>query len=160
MLEVSSSRLSNASFTLNQTTGKVSENAKIKSAVNPKWRTAKVHVSQMTKPCIIIFAHTRPQLLISSSYPDNTTLPEIESIKQRVTNDWTPKLAALTGEPDSGAYVNEADLREPNFRTTFFGQNYPELRRVKHKYDPDGMFIVGAGVGSEDWDEYGLCRKG
>lgn len=71
-----------------------------------------------------------------------------------------PKLAALTGEPDSGAYSNEADVREPNFQTTFFGRNYRELRRVKQRYDPGGLFIVGAGVGSEDWDEYGICRKG
>lgn len=65
----------------------------------------------------------------------------------------------LIGDEDSGAYSNEADVREPNFQRTFFGDNYGRLRGVKRRYDPDGMFIVGAGVGSEEWDEYGICRR-
>lgn len=98
-------------------------------------------------------------MLVTTSYSDNSTASEIELIKQHLTNNWVPKLAALTGERDSGAYSNEADVREPNFQTTFFGPNYRALRRVKQRYDPNGIFIVGAGVGSEDWDEYGLCRR-
>lgn len=64
----------------------------------------------------------------------------------------------MTGETDSGAYSNEADVREPNFQQTFFGTNYAKLKSIKQTYDPEGLFIVGAGVGSEDWDEDGLCR--
>ena len=66
----------------------------------------------------------------------------------------------MTGESDSGTYMNEADVREPDFVTTFFGEkNYQRLSQVKSSYDPTDMFIVGAGVGSERWDTDGLCRR-
>jgi hypothetical protein len=32
------------------------------------------------------------------------------------------------------------------------------LKRIKHRYDPDGMFIVHHGVGSEDWSADGFSR--
>lgn len=76
-----------------------------------------------------------------------------------MTNRWVPKLVELTGEDDSGAYSNEADVREPNFQQTFYGSNYERLREVKRRYDPEDLFIVGAGVGSEEWDEWGICRN-
>ncbi|KAJ7869376.1 hypothetical protein B0H13DRAFT_2350969 [Mycena leptocephala] len=55
------------------------------------------------------------------------------------------------------AYSNEANVNELQFQTTFFGPNYAKLARIKAKYDPDDLFIVAAGVGSERWDEWGLC---
>jgi hypothetical protein len=65
----------------------------------------------------------------------------------------------MTGESDSGAYMNEADVLEPDFRTVFYGKNYGRLLKVKAKYDPQDVFIVGAGVGSERWDADGLCLR-
>ncbi|KAF8887427.1 FAD-binding domain-containing protein [Mucidula mucida] len=41
--------------------------------------------------------------------------------------------------PDSGAYLNEAFIYEPDFETTFWGDNYPRLLSIKEKYDPDGL---------------------
>ncbi|KAJ6492778.1 FAD-binding domain-containing protein [Mycena vitilis] len=35
--------------------------------------------------------------------------------------------------PDSGAYMNEAFLYEPDFETAFWGDNYPRLLALKHK---------------------------
>jgi hypothetical protein len=61
--------------------------------------------------------------------------------------------------PNAGAYSNEADVTEPNFQTTFFGPNYAKLSAIKAKYDPKDLFIVRAGVGSERWDEWGLCTS-
>ena len=92
------------------------------------------------------------------SWPDSFTPDQVEAIKQQMTHDWVPILARVTNESDSGAYSNEADVREPNFQTTFFGINYPRLKEVKAQYDPNDLFIVGAGVGSENWDTDGICR--
>ena len=75
-----------------------------------------------------------------------------------MTDVMVPILANMTGETDSGAYSNEADPNEPNFQTTFFGPNYARLSVIKKKYDPAGLFIVRAGVGSEEWDIAGMCR--
>jgi hypothetical protein len=59
--------------------------------------------------------------------------------------------------PNAGTYSSEADIFEANFQTTFFGPNYAELSAIKRKYDPSDLFIVRTGVGSERWDQWGLC---
>jgi len=42
--------------------------------------------------------------------------------------------------PDAGCYVLESSYFEPNWQRAFWGRNYPRLRAVKRKYDPDGLF--------------------
>ncbi|KAJ6091169.1 isoamyl alcohol oxidase [Penicillium canescens] len=61
-----------------------------------------------------------------------------------------PILKAVEG-CEIGAYMNEANAYEP-------GSNYPLLYETKQKWDPNGLFIARKGVGSEDWDDAGLCR--
>jgi Berberine and berberine like len=88
-----------------------------------------------------------------------TTPPSaVEIIRRDMTNNKVPILAELAGGPNSAAYSNEADVREPQFQTTFFGPNYDRLSRIKKRYDPEDLFIVSAGVSSEKWDVDGLCR--
>ncbi|KAJ6600933.1 FAD-binding domain-containing protein [Mycena sp. CBHHK59/15] len=41
--------------------------------------------------------------------------------------------------PDSGAYMNEVFIYEPDFETAFWGNNYPRLLALRHKYDPNGL---------------------
>lgn len=53
--------------------------------------------------------------------------------------------------------MNVVDAREPNFQQTFFSTNYPRLLKIKKEYDPYDLFIVSAGVGSENWDAASLC---
>ena len=49
----------------------------------------------------------------------------------------------------TGAYVNECDYFQPDWQKAFWGPNYPRLARIKRRYDPDGLFTVHHGVGSE-----------
>ena len=61
-------------------------------------------------------------------------------------------MAALrAAAPDAGAYVNECDYFQPAWQKAFWGSNYPRLLQIKHRYDPDGLFFVHHGVGSETW---------
>jgi FAD/FMN-containing dehydrogenase len=60
--------------------------------------------------------------------------------------------------PDAGSYVSESNYFNPSWQDAFWGENYPRLRAVKRKYDPDGLFIVHHGVGSEDWSPDGFTR--
>ncbi|KAG0040410.1 hypothetical protein BGZ83_002550 [Gryganskiella cystojenkinii] len=60
--------------------------------------------------------------------------------------------------PGGGTYQNEADPNEPDWQESFFGANYPRLRSIHDKYDPDGLFVCRRCVGSEDWDNDMLCR--
>ncbi|CDO70883.1 hypothetical protein BN946_scf184804.g15 [Trametes cinnabarina] len=70
--------------------------------------------------------------------------------------DNTAKLRALA--PQSGAYLNEASLYEPNPQKAFFGSHYPELKAIKAIYDPLDLFIGADGVGSEAWTMDLRCR--
>lgn len=59
--------------------------------------------------------------------------------------------------PNAGTYVNEADYFMPQWQQVFWGTNYPKLLAVKKKYDPDGVFYCHHCVGSESWDDNGMC---
>jgi FAD/FMN-containing dehydrogenase len=60
--------------------------------------------------------------------------------------------------PNAGSYVSESNYFEPNWQKSFWGSNYPRLAKVKKKYDPDGLFFVHHGVGSEEWSDDGFTR--
>jgi FAD/FMN-containing dehydrogenase len=62
--------------------------------------------------------------------------------------------------PGAGAYVSESDFFEERWQDTYWGANYPKLLKVKGRYDPDGLFTVRHGVGSEQWSADGFTRKG
>lgn len=52
----------------------------------------------------------------------------------------------------------ETDFFQTNWQDAFWGENYARLRAIKQKYDPDGLFFLHHGVGSEDWGEDGFTR--
>ena len=54
--------------------------------------------------------------------------------------------------------VWETDYFEANWQDSFWGDNYARLKRIKQKYDPDGLFFLHHGVGSEDWSADGFTR--
>ncbi|KAK0475870.1 FAD-binding domain-containing protein [Armillaria novae-zelandiae] len=119
--------------------GKVSENAFIDSAIHPAWRTTKTHI------------------ILANTWEDSTSLSNILSIQNTFKDSQLPILQQIAGSPGA-AYSNEADSLEEDFKTTFFGRNYPRLEDIKRRYDPKDLFIVAAGVRSDKWDKDGLCR--
>ncbi|KAJ6577666.1 FAD-binding domain-containing protein [Mycena capillaripes] len=118
--------------------GKVSDNAGIVSAVHPAWRTAKAHI------------------ILHNFWDETSSLDEVNAVRNQFQTSQLPILERLSG-PNAGAYSNEGDALEPNFKTTFYGSNYAKLSTIKAKYDPHDLFIVPAGVGSERWDKTGIC---
>ncbi|KAJ4312742.1 hypothetical protein N0V94_007295 [Neodidymelliopsis sp. IMI 364377] len=111
------------------------------SSVHPAWRKAIVHATL--------------------TLPWNFTAPWSEALatQDKMTNEIQPLIEAVT--PGSGSYVNEADWRQPNFQTTFWGSNYARLLSIKRRWDPSGIFYATVGVGSEAWTVKGdgrLCR--
>jgi FAD/FMN-containing dehydrogenase len=61
--------------------------------------------------------------------------------------------------PDAGAYVSESDFFQQHWQDAYWGPNYPKLLKIKQRYDPDGLFTVHHGVGSEAWSADGFTRK-
>ncbi|KQV85145.1 FAD-linked oxidase [Massilia sp. Root351] len=62
----------------------------------------------------------------------------------------------LTVAPGAGAYVSESDYFQRDWQTAFWGSNYRRLAQIKQKYDPQGLFFVHHGVGSERWSSDGF----
>jgi FAD/FMN-containing dehydrogenase len=61
--------------------------------------------------------------------------------------------------PEAGSYVSESDFFQPDWARAYWGSNYARLLRAKQTYDPDGLFIVHHGVGSERWSPDGFTRQ-
>jgi hypothetical protein len=120
--------------------GQVAANTNIDSALNPAWRKTVVH------------------LLFTRQWTADTTVAEQAIIKANITNDEVPILKSF--EPGQmGAYLNEADANETDFQQSFWGSNYLKLLAIKSIWDPNGLFISRKGVGSEQWDDQGLCQS-
>jgi FAD/FMN-containing dehydrogenase len=61
-------------------------------------------------------------------------------------------------EPGAPAYSLEASFHQKDWQKAFWGDHYPRLLAIKKKYDPDGLFFLHHGVGSEGWSDDGFTR--
>ena len=111
------------------------------NAILPAWREALVHATLTT--------------------PWNFTAPWSEMFARQnlMTDEIMPAIEKLT--PGSGAYMNEADFRQPDFQDVFFGDKYDQLLAIKKKYDANNFFWAIDAVGSETWsvaEDGRMCR--
>ncbi|KAL4786903.1 hypothetical protein BJX76DRAFT_354715 [Aspergillus varians] len=104
----------------------------VDNAILPAWREAIIHTT-LTTPW------------------EWNAEEEMREWQRKMTDEYVPRLSALA--PESGAYLNEGDFRQPDFQRAFYGRNYERLRRVKAKYDPDDLFYARTAVGSDEWSE-------
>lgn len=61
--------------------------------------------------------------------------------------------------PTPASYVSETNFFEEHWQESFWGPHYKRLQGIKSKYDPDGLFFVHHGVGSELWSEDGFTPR-
>ncbi|KAK2061109.1 FAD binding domain-containing protein [Colletotrichum caudatum] len=101
------------------------------NAVLPQWRDSIAQVS-LTLP-----------------WSFEAPFADMVALQDRMTEVVQPVIEAAT--PGAGAYINEADFQQRDWQETFFGANYPELLRIKNKYDPSGLLYNVAAVGSDAW---------
>jgi hypothetical protein len=102
------------------------------NAVNPAWRDNLIDTVITT--------------------PWNFTAPWEDMLANQdlMTDVLMPKLAELT--PNGGAYLNEADFRDRDWKNNYYGVNYPRLEEIKNKYDPNHLFYAVTAVGSDYWE--------
>lgn len=100
------------------------------NAVYPAWRTAIMSMQLATAW-------------------DPTKWDAMIAMQKRITNEFVPLITSVT--PGSGAYMNEADFNQPNWKQTFYGSNWDRLLTVKNKWDPNALFYNLKGVGSDVW---------
>jgi FAD/FMN-containing dehydrogenase len=84
--------------------------------------------------------------------------PDLAAARRNAERVGAAMDALLDVAPGAGAYVSESDYFQRDWQAAFWGKNYARLAAVKQKYDPDGLFFVHHGVGSEAWSEDGFTR--
>ncbi|KAL3449503.1 hypothetical protein BJX65DRAFT_39414 [Aspergillus insuetus] len=128
------------SFTGHIVSGGAVANNHIDSALHPAWRETLLH------------------LTFGRGWEPETSAAEQDAIRNNLTNVEVELLRSVEGSDKMGAYLNEANAYEKDFQSSFWGDNYNRLYKIKQKWDPTGLFITRSGVSSEDWDTEGLCR--
>ncbi|KAK2758227.1 hypothetical protein FQN54_004071 [Arachnomyces sp. PD_36] len=88
-------------------------------------------------------------LIGSSKVSETATVEELKAASLRLETEILGPLRDVS--PDGGSYNNEADVMEPNWQHSFWGDLYSDLLKVKEKWDPNGVFYVHHGVGTEGW---------
>ncbi|RYO76028.1 hypothetical protein DL766_007703 [Monosporascus sp. MC13-8B] len=111
---------------------KAAENPSVNqtNAVNPAWRET--------------LSHT----MLGATWGPEATPQEIADANKRLVEWMQPWRDA---SPGAGAYLNEADINEPNWKQAFYGEHYDYLYQLKQKYDPWGLLYAPTAVGAEDW---------
>lgn len=84
--------------------------------------------------------------------------PADSAVREQVASVTAAVVALRKIVPHAGAYVAESNYFDKDWQRSFWGSNYPRLAAVKRKYDPEGLFFVHHGVGSDDWSDDGFTR--
>jgi FAD/FMN-containing dehydrogenase len=100
--------------------------------------------------------------IIAANTPDVPAegSPEWEQSRARAKRVGEAMAALRVAAPSSGCYFNECDFFQENWQHAQWGDNYERLAKIKQQYDPDGLFYVHHGVGSETWSADGFTRTG
>lgn len=100
------------------------------NAVNPAWRS------------------TSLLLFLGAGTSQSATPSEIAAASKGLVEAVQPWRDV---SPGSGTYLNGADINEPDFQQSLYGDNYEYLYALKHLYDPWGLLWAPTAVGAEDW---------
>ena len=84
--------------------------------------------------------------------------PADSAVREQIARVIASAVALRKIAPHTGAYVAESNYFDKDWQRSFWGSNYPRLAAVKRKYDPEGLFFVHHGVGSEAWSDDGFTR--
>jgi hypothetical protein len=98
------------------------------------WCLAWGGVQKRTRPDASAFPHRQPHFYIEWS--GNWENDE----QQSIVYSWTERFRKALQPYLKGSYVNVPDNSLADWPTAYYGDNYPRLRTVKTKYDPNEFF--------------------
>ena len=95
----------------------------------------------------------------SSAYPGvAAAAPDLDAARRDRTSIAKAMSELLKVAPGAGSYVSESNFFLRDWQAAFWGANHARLAAVKKQVDPDGLFFVRHGVGSEGWSDDGFTR--
>ena len=89
------------------------------SGVNPAWRKTYVHN------------------IVARGWAPGSDNATIAAVHADITDVKVGAMKALA--PDTGTYMNEADINDQDYNVDFYGANLEKLRGVKQRWDPQGL---------------------
>ena len=99
------------------------------TAVNPAWRETLCH------------------MISGIEWPKYASVEDQLAVRHDFTHKHMRRWRDAS--PGAGSYLSESDRMEPNFQWSFYGSYYPELLRLKRKFDAKNVFWAATAVGSE-----------
>ena len=102
---------------------------------------------------LILAGEEGPAMVGVKGYEPNITEAREAAANMRAAMEHFKKMV-----PVKGSYLNETDYFEQNWQESFWGSNYKKLLSIKKTYDPDGLFFVHHGVGTESWSADGFTK--
>lgn len=129
--------ISAVTLNVNHTVARTTDSS---NSVHPAWRDTLVHYT------------------VYSPW-DWSSDEEMKDRSDRLTEEIIPALEELT--PGGAAYANEANYRQRDWQTAFYGPTWDRLSKIKGKWDATGVFYGPLSVGAEKWQERldgRLCR--
>ena len=83
----------------------------------------------------------------------SATPEQVKNASDTLTNKILGPWREIAPESDfGGSYLNEANVMEPDWQSSFYGIQYPRLLTLKKKWDPHSVFYGPTAVGSEEWE--------
>jgi FAD/FMN-containing dehydrogenase len=86
------------------------------------------------------------------------TPPDLAAARRNARNIDLAAAALRKVAPNAGSYVSESSFFNADWKREFWGGNAARLEAVKAKYDPQGLFFVHHGIGSDAWSADGFVR--
>ena len=84
--------------------------------------------------------------------------PDLRAARTNAARVRTAMQALRQVAPNTGSYLSECDFALPDWQNACWGLHRTRLDRIKQVYDPEGLFVVHHGVGSERWSGDGFDR--
>lgn len=136
--------------------GKVSQVDPEATGLNPAWRNA---IIEMT--CATAWEEETPLTTVQAQLADLRQW--IQAMYGAAPTDgvsFNEVCNTLAMSSAAGAdRVRQATPFQVEWQTAFFGDHYDTLKSIKDTYDPQRLFVVTEGVGSEEWNKALTCRS-